>query len=164
MPSVDFNKEDYKSKYPYSKVLEEVIQDIKSKEGFVDTMYICPAGYKTIGYGHRVFNDTLRKVNETQAEILLKRDFGKALKYAKLDKVDSRYELAVAHFIYCLGVGNYQKSTFRKYLKIGELDSACLELRKWNKINGREFENLTKQREFEINIIKKSKYYKNEHF
>ena len=46
---------------------------IKLFEGFSRTVYFCPAGYLTIGYGHVVKDDEAfsAEINEAQAEELL---------------------------------------------------------------------------------------------
>ena len=49
---------------------------IKRFEGFSRTVYFCPAGYPTIGYGHVVKDDEdfSAGIDEAQAEELLRQD------------------------------------------------------------------------------------------
>lgn len=57
-------------------VTQDGIDLIKRFEGFSPTVYICPAGYPTIGYGNLVRGSEQYKqgITETEAEELLGRD------------------------------------------------------------------------------------------
>jgi len=154
-PAYDFNA--CIKPYAYKEVKKSFIDYIMQHEGYSDTVYLCPSNYKTIGYGHRVLKgEVFSRLTKKQAKELLEKDFSKALRYARLDNLPKEYELPVAHFIYCLGVGNYQKSTFRSYLRSGNVRQACVELRKWVYVNGRKNQNLIKQRNFEAKALKQA--------
>lgn len=49
---------------------------IKKHEGLRLKVYLCPAGFKTIGYGHRLIGDELKikSIDRDYAELLLDRD------------------------------------------------------------------------------------------
>lgn len=51
---------------------------IKRFESFSPTVYVCPAGYPTVGYGHVVLDEErdrfARGIGEDEAEDLLRRD------------------------------------------------------------------------------------------
>lgn len=59
-------------------ITQEGLDLIKRFEGFSPTIYICPAGYPTIGYGHVVLDEEkdrfATEINQEQGEELLRRD------------------------------------------------------------------------------------------
>jgi lysozyme len=58
-------------------ITSEGITLIKKYEGFFPKKYICPAGYRTIGYGHIIKDkEDLNEVSEDEAEALLRKDIG----------------------------------------------------------------------------------------
>jgi GH24 family phage-related lysozyme (muramidase) len=98
-------------------LFEEVINDIKNTEGFVNKPYLCPSGKLTIGYGHRINNyEHYDTISEVVADSLLRKDFQLALDYVnKLHKsLDYNQQLSIAHFIFSLGIETYNKSSLKK--------------------------------------------------
>jgi GH24 family phage-related lysozyme (muramidase) len=135
---------------------DTVINFIKKKEGFRSKPYCCPAGYKTIGYGHLMKeNENFIEVNKVQADSLLKSDFNKRKDIVSkhLPNLKEKEHLAISHFIFCLGTGklNYIKKNFRNKLKlISFLKSHC----KYKQDTILVFSNnLLEQRNFEIKLI-----------
>jgi len=59
-----------------SNITQNGLDLIKRFEGFSRTVYFCPAGYPTIGYGHVVKDDEdfSAGIDEAQAEELLRQD------------------------------------------------------------------------------------------
>jgi len=55
-------------------ISDRVVDFIKTFEGFSKTIYICPAGKRTIGYGHVVNDSSVTSITENSAEFLLKSD------------------------------------------------------------------------------------------
>src|SRR5258708_35954131 len=49
----------------------ELIRFVKGEEGLVLAPYLCPAGYPTIGYGHRIPSMAHPPITEAEAEQLL---------------------------------------------------------------------------------------------
>src|SRR5258708_14442641 len=49
----------------------EVIRFVKGEEGLVLVPYLCPAGYPTIGYGHRIPSLAHPQISEAEADQLL---------------------------------------------------------------------------------------------
>lgn len=90
------------------------INNIKSVEGLSLKAYSCPANQLTIGYGHKILKgEKFVRFDIDQATSLLRYDFDKC--YNLTDTLlPYNKRLAIAHFIYCLGYGNYMKSTFRQ--------------------------------------------------
>lgn len=54
----------------------ELIALVKREEGLVLTPYLCPAGYPTIGYGHRIPSMAHPPITAPEAEQLLVVDLG----------------------------------------------------------------------------------------
>jgi lysozyme len=106
----------------------EVLASIKRFEGLRLTSYNCPANQKTIGYGHCIkssdnISDT---ITVHQAENLLKRDFAECIKFVKEHVKGTSIEgknnkvLALAHFVFNVGSGNFEKSTILTAIRNGE--------------------------------------------
>lgn len=101
---------------------ESVIKFIKNHEGFnKGQIYLCPAGSKTIGYGHiiregEVFPES--GISKKTADSLLRADFAKAVKLAGYHtNLRGSRKLAVAHFIYSKGPGAFCRSRLKKAIE-----------------------------------------------
>ena len=109
------------------------IEYIKKHEGFSSVPYLCAAGKPTIGYGH-VISDagkTPGLISRTQAEYILRKDFDQAIKLAEkaVPGIDGARKLAVAHFVFSLGIGRFLRSDLRKVIlqnDTSKLDSVWL--------------------------------------
>lgn len=55
---------------------KELLDLIKREEGFRTKPYLCPAGYPTIGYGHRIPSMSHPPITQAEAEALLAVDVG----------------------------------------------------------------------------------------
>lgn len=104
---------------------EKTIQFIKSHEGFSNgERYIDLGGTATVGYGHVILpTDSFSfPLSEEQADSLLRADFEKALRGAERisGHLKANKKLAIAHFIYSRGIGNYIRSDLRKLVDAGE--------------------------------------------
>lgn len=113
---------------------------IKTFEGFSSTVYICPAGWPTIGYGHLVTDDDRAAGRFPNP---LTREEGEALLAADLPS----YEMAVCRLIkvplhdYCfdalvsftfnLGPGALQASTLRRLINDGRINEAPPQFDRW---------------------------------
>lgn len=138
------------------------IENIKKNESFVDTVYVCPAGYRTIGYGHQIKKgEQFTKITKLQADSILEADFSLSVKEAyRLTGFTGNKNLALAHFFFAFGTSKYQKSTLRSLLMQKEPDRAKIE-KEWLKwcnykdTNGvwHEVPALKKARQFEINLF-----------
>lgn len=119
--------------YEWEQGYKKVLNFIRKHEGFnKGASYADVCGNITVGYGHvvlpdEVFPDTITKF---QADSILKRDFGKALKGVKrLTDLEGNKQLAIAHFIYAKGIGNFRRSDLYKRIKANEEVDA--EILKW---------------------------------
>lgn len=130
------------------------VENIMLAEGFCQYPYACPAGHPTIGFGHMIQpKDKFRyPMSFHTAYQLLLSDFNGSIAYAReLGYVrENNQQLAVAHAIFCLGVGTVGKlvkSGFRrnvlKYCKYKRGNQ-------WIKS-----EYIRKSRQFELNLYNK---------
>jgi len=135
--------------------LDEIKDMIKSNEGFSPTIYKCPAGKPTIGYGHLVTNkDIFTYISRDKAELLLIKDFTNSifdflfstnLKITEYNKV-----IAISHFIYCFGITKFNSSTLKKNIMNNKpIDE---EIVQWININKRPNKKLLKTRINELEI------------
>ena len=92
---------------------------IKEHEGLVLHEYNCPAGVRTVGYGHVIkAGEHFNRITKKAADSLLLADFTAASNAAKRlhpQFTREQYE-AVGHLIYSVGIGNYTKSRLYKAL------------------------------------------------
>ncbi len=118
--------------FDWDKQYERTLEFIKDHEGFAHGQaYMCPGGYKTIGYGHIILeNEKLSQITEQQADSILRIDFNKAIH--SLDtyiELSGSKRLAMAHFVFTKGIGSFNRSTLKK--KILKKESINDELIKW---------------------------------
>ncbi len=113
---------------------EATIWYIKQHEGFNNGYaYVCDAGYKTIGYGHVVkpsenfMND---RITKSQADSLLRLDFNQSIALVeKYTSLTGSKKLAIAHFVYSKGIGNFLRSRLKQ--KIDNNEPIDNEILKW---------------------------------
>ena len=129
---------------------------IKRFEGFSPTVYICPAGYPTIGYGHVVKPQEREQfaggITTAQAEALLRQDVQTAeravLRLITVPLTDGQFD-ALVSFTFNLGAGALQRSTLRRKVNLGDHAAVPAEFRKWVWAGGRKLEGLVRRREAE---------------
>lgn len=108
-----------------------------------------------IGYGHSP-GDVKQgdKITAQQAEDLLKKDLEKFERYASVVRgirTQGQFD-AVVDFMYNCGVGNFNKSTLKKYIEAGRKTYEIQkEFLKWTKSGGIELGGLVTRRIWEAN-------------
>ena len=140
-------------------VTNEGLNLIKRFEGFSATIYTCPAGYPTIGYGHVIKDHEMEQfkngITEAQAKDLLRHDVEEAeravLRLINIPLTDGQFD-ALVSFTYNLGAGALQRSTLRWKVNREEHAAAPAEFMKWVWAGGRKLEGLIKRREAEAVI------------
>ena len=140
-------------------ITEKGLGIIKKFEGFSPTVYICPAGYPTIGYGHVVKPDERERfasgITTEQAEALLRQDVQTAeravLRLINVPLTDGQFD-ALASFTFNLGAGALQRSTLRRKVNRGNHEAVPAEFRKWVWAGGRILPGLKRRREAEVNL------------
>lgn len=97
--------------------LDSALRYIRKHEGLRLKPYVCAGGKKTIGYGHVIKpNESFGNITKQQAEDILLQDWVDALQCVVGEPISPEHYTPVAHFIYCLGVGTWKRSSVRKYL------------------------------------------------
>jgi lysozyme len=132
---------------------------IKQFEGFSPTVYICPAGYPTIGYGHVVKPQEREQfvggITPEQAETLLRQDVQTAeravLRLITVPLTDGQFD-ALVSFTFNLGAGALQRSTLRRKVNRGDHSAVPAEFRKWVWAGGRKLEGLVRRRDREAKL------------
>lgn len=120
---------------------ERFLEQLKRHEGLRLSPYICPAGYRTIGYGHNLESDPLpwqmeddAKISVSCANDILRKDvqkFGKGLDEAKpwwrrLDGPRQAVLLNMAFNLGLAGVLGFKKMW--QALEAGDFDGAADEM------------------------------------
>ena len=137
-------------------ITDDGIDLIKRFEGFSSSIYICPAGYPTIGYGHVVRDDEKQRfaegIDREEGESLLRQDVRWAergvLRLIDVPLTDGQFDSLVS-FTFNLGTGALQRSTLRRKLNRQEFEAAAGEFRRWVWAGGRKLKGLIKRREAE---------------
>lgn len=139
------------------------LQLIKDFEGLRLEPYNCSANVPTIGWGSTFYENGVKvkltdpKITKERAEQLLINTINGF--EAKLNKTlqgivlnDNQYS-ALVSFSFNLGIGNLQKSTLLKLVKIHPNNpQIAKEFLKWNKAGGKVLNGLTRRREAESKL------------
>jgi lysozyme len=103
---------------------------IATFEGFRDKEYLCPAGVKTIGYGHVVLRGesfpqgiTRDHGKELLASDVLNAERG-VIRLTSVPLSDGQFD-ALVSFVYNLGSGTYQRSSLRSMVNREEFIDAA---------------------------------------
>lgn len=136
---------------------QHLINRIKKRENLELKSYICPAGFKTIGYGHtikkadrkHIKDIDVKGINSQQADSLLNKDLNYCKDWVKKTlHLEGHKLMAITNFCYAFGTTKLRKSQLYKNIKANKsIDS---EIRRWVHINGRAAKNLVREREFEL--------------
>jgi GH24 family phage-related lysozyme (muramidase) len=100
----------------YEDAYETLVDTLKWHEGFRAYPYLCLAEVATVGYGHAIREiDTFDyPLSEEQADSLLRVDLDWAIEYVRsTTDLEHLQLLAIAHFVYALGCGNFDRSTLK---------------------------------------------------
>lgn len=131
------------------------IELIKKHETLKLEAYKCPAGILTIGYGHTRSVVKGLVITESLALELLKQDLANA-EYAvnreRLKLNQNQFD-ALVSFVFNLGIGNFQKSTLLRKIKLNPDDVSIKdEFARWVYANGVVLPGLVKRRKEESNL------------
>lgn len=140
---------------------ERGIELIKRFEGFSPVIYICPAGYPTIGYGHVVKPEEAERfrngITREEAEELLKKDLIKfETGVRRLLKGIHLHDYcidALTSFAYNCGLYSFRASTLRRKILSGELFEAADEFLRWVYAGGRKLPGLVRRRQAERELF-----------
>ena len=133
------------------RVTQYGIDLIKRFEGFSPTVYICPAGYPTIGYGHlmREAERYEQGITEAEAEDLLRWDVQSAenavLRLIDVPLTDGQFD-ALVSFTFNLGAGALQRSTLRRKVNCQPHREVPEQFMRWVWAGGRKLDGLIRRR------------------
>ena len=138
-------------------ITQEGMELIKQFESFQSQIYICPAGYPTIGYGHMVKAQERERftvgITESDASALLQVDVAVAeyavLRLITVPLTDGQFD-ALVSFTFNLGVGALQRSTLRRKINREEHADVPAEFMKWVWAGGKKLNGLVRRRQAEI--------------
>ena len=130
---------------------------LKKSEGFRDLVYSDVAGFRTIGYGHRLKpgDSYAEGITMAQAEAILAADI--ALAEAAVSRLVSvpltqgQFD-ALVDFVFNLGAGRLASSTLLRYLNAGRHTDAAWQLLAWDHAGSRELAALKLRREAEFRL------------
>lgn len=145
---------------------ERGIELIKKFEGFSPVVYLCPAGYLTIGYGHVVTPQEREKfksgITKEEAEEILKGDlmrFEKGVKGLLKGIKLSDYSIdAITSFAYNCGLYSFLASTLRRKILQGEFLEAGDEFLRWVYVGGKKLFGLVLRRQAERELFLEGLY------
>jgi GH24 family phage-related lysozyme (muramidase) len=137
-------------------VTEAGLNLIKRFEGFSATIYTCPAGYPTIGYGHVVLaheqDQFTAGITPAEATELLRKDALIAeravIRLISVPLTDGQFD-ALVSFTFNLGAGALQRSTLRWKVNRREHESVPVDLMKWVWAAGKRLPGLVRRRQAE---------------
>lgn len=141
-------------------VTEEGRELVRKWESFAPKVYICPAGYPTIGYGHvvkPVEKDRFAGgITRLEAQELLKSDLRTAenavLRYITVALDDGQFN-ALVSFTFNLGAGALQASTLRKVINRGDYEEAPEQFKRWVNAGGKKLKGLVRRRQEEADMF-----------
>lgn len=137
-------------------ITQDGIDLIKRFEGFSSSVYICPAGYPTIGYGHLVRSgESYTEISETEAEELLRKDVESAeravLRLVNVPLTDGQFD-ALVSFTFNLGSGAFQRSTLRRKVNRQAHAEVPEQLMRWVWAGGKKLKGLELRRQVEVSF------------
>ena len=130
---------------------------LKESEGFRDRVYPDVAGFRTIGFGHRLApgEEYPNGISLSQGEAILRHDLAIAdaavERLVKVQLTQGQFD-ALVDFAFNLGAGRLASSTLRTYLNSGKYDAAGWELLAWDHAGSRELASLKIRREAEFRL------------
>ena len=130
---------------------------LKKSEGFRDHAYSDVAGFRTIGFGHRLTaaENFPNGITLAQAETILAADVATAesavTRLVRVPLTQGQFD-ALVDFVFNLGAGRLASSTLLRYLNAGKYDDAAWQLLAWDHAGSHELTALKLRRESEFRL------------
>jgi lysozyme len=130
---------------------------LKKAEGFRDRTYLDVAGFRTIGFGHRLLPSEAFTggIDLAQGETVLAADVQAAEssveRLVKVQLTQGQFD-ALVDFVFNLGVGRLAGSSLLAYLNSGKYDAAAWQLLAWDHAGSHEIASLKARREAEFQL------------
>ena len=139
------------------KLSAEARKMIQMHEGYVDHVYLDPAGHATIGWGHlvRPGESFPKKITREHATELFDADVEIAEKSVTrlvlVPLTQGQFD-ALVDFVFNLGQGRLSSSTLLRLLNAGNYDGAATELHRWVMAGGKKLAGLVRRRQDAYNL------------
>ncbi len=133
------------------------INFIKSFESFSSRVYLCPGGFRTIGYGHVLAKGEYYSIISHQNALeLLKLDLTSieksVIRNINIPLSQNQFDSLVS-FTFNVGGGSLQRSRLRQKINYGSsIDEISKEFLYWVYSNGRKLQGLVRRRIFEARV------------
>jgi lysozyme len=130
---------------------------LKKSEGFRENTYSDIAGFRTIGFGHRLTRSENSPAGITlaEAESILADDVAIAesaiARLVHVPLTQGQFD-ALVDFVFNLGAGRLASSTLLRYLNAGRYDDAAWQLLAWDHAGSRQLTALKLRRESEFRL------------
>ena len=130
---------------------------LKKSEGFRDRVYSDVAGFRTIGYGHRLTPAEFYPdgITQAKADSILAADIAIAeaavMRLVKVPLSQGQFD-ALVDFVFNLGAGRLASSTLLRYLNSDKYNEAAWQLLAWDHAGSRELPALKLRRESEFRL------------
>lgn len=114
----------------------DLLKILEEGKGFSSKSYLCPAGKRTIGYGHVVLpeDNIIEPITEDQAEDILEKDVVIAEnainKYVKVPLTQNQFDALVC-FVFNVGKTNFKTSTLLKFINEQLWDKIPKQFMRW---------------------------------
>ena len=133
------------------------IELIKHFEGFSSNIYTCAAGYKTIGFGHKILpHENYSKISLATAEEILAKDLFRAEK-SVINLINSPLTenqfAALVSFTFNIGGAALQRSTLRQKINYGNHQECSYEFLRWVYARGKKMLGLILRRHAESKLF-----------
>ena len=139
------------------KASQNCLELVKHFEGFRGHAYICVAGQRTIGYGHKIMpHETYEEISMEQANEILMHDlqiFSSAVNRNIQYPLRQNQFDAIVSFTYNVGIASLQRSTLRQKINYAELDKVEHEMLKWVYVKALKVQGLVVRRKSEIELF-----------
>lgn len=144
------------------------VEFIKRFEAFRSSPYLCPGGYRTIGYGHKIgayekkfCTDIEIVITEFDALEILKMDLcaaETAVRRNIYNMLNQHQFDALVSFVFNCGSGAFQRSCLRQKINYGAYGDAQYEFMRWVYVKGKKVKGLVIRRKME-SVIFSSNFY-----
>lgn len=131
---------------------EDCVALVKRFEGFERRPYRCPAGHRTIGYGHRILSHEMfppEGITEAQALDLLRADLDACAQCVRacvrVPLAQQQFD-ALCSFVYNVGCARFRTSTLLRLLNQGDAALAAAEFERWIHAAGQKLAGLARRR------------------
>lgn len=135
----------------------DLLKVLEEGKGFSSKSYLCPAGKRTIGYGHVILPDDniIEPITEDQAEDILENDVVIAEnainKYVKVPLTQNQFDALVC-FVFNVGKTNFKTSTLLKFINEQLWDKIPKQFKRWVYHNKTFIKGLENRRKIEVRL------------